>query len=282
MKRAPVIAVASGKGGTGKTTFAVNMALAAGEPVNLLDCDAEEPNAHLFLSLEWEEEREVTLKKPVFDAALCDGCGRCAEVCRFNAIALPGGKPMFFKELCHACGGCAIACPRGAITEEDAVVGRVRRGRTGEVRFADGRINVGEPQAPPVIEEVLAAADPALPTIVDAPPGTSCPAVASLTGADYALLVTEPTPFGLHDLAEAVEMARMIGVPFSVALNRSDLGDEGVERYCEREGIEITARFPFDRALAEAYSRGKPAVEAVPAHRAFFSSLWRKLKEAAR
>ena len=282
MKDAPVIAIASGKGGTGKTTVSLNLALSAGEAVNLLDCDVEEPNCHLFLRPEWDVEEPFLIPKPFFDLEKCISCGRCKEACRFNAIALPAGKPMFFGELCHSCGGCALACPVDAIIDKEVDAGRIRCAKLGDIHFCDGLIKVGEVQAPPIIERVKELAVAGIPSILDAPPGTACPAVASLMDVDFALLVTEPTPFGYHDLALAIDMADGLGVPSAVFINRSDIGDDCIHRLCEEKGIPVFGEIPFDRSLAEAYSRGIPAVNAVPAYRQLFRELWKKLREAVK
>lgn len=277
-----IIAVASGKGGTGKTTLSVNLALCAGESVRLLDCDVEEPNAHLFLRPDIQERKTIGLSVPSVDPAKCTGCGRCAEFCRFNAIAALKSGAMVFPELCHGCGGCAMLCPRKAITEVSREIGVLETGTTNGMDFVHGRLRVGEAMSPPLIRAVKCHATPDRLNIIDAPPGTSCPVISAIEGVDFCLLVTEPTPFGLHDLSLAVDMVRQIGVPFGVAVNRCDIGDDRVNEYCRKESIPILFELPEDRRVAEAYSRGEPIVLALPEYRERFVELLGRLKEAAR
>jgi MinD superfamily P-loop ATPase len=285
------LAVASGKGGTGKTTVAVNLALTMEGPVQLLDCDVEEPNAHLFLEPCWESQRTVSVPVPEVDEALCTACGACGRVCRFHAIVSLKTRPLVFPELCHGCGACSLACPEGAIREVPREVGVVQKGVRDNIRLVHGRLKVGEPMAGPLIRAVKRAAedesrdgaDRRLPTIVDAPPGTSCSVVATVRGSDFVMLVTEPTPFGLNDLTLAVSMLRTLAQPFGVVINRSDIGDEAVRDYCAAEGIPVLLEIPEDRRVAEAYSHGKPAVSAVPELRPVFRALYeRALAEAMR
>ncbi len=230
-----IVAVASGKGGTGKTTVAVSLALSlSGQGPLLVDCDVEEPNAALFLSPVLEERREVGRPVPEVDPARCTGCGRCAEVCQYHAIAVVGRKVLVFPELCHGCGSCAFQCPTGAIREVLNPMGVLERGRAGPVSFAQGTLKVGEAMAAPLIRQLKEWAIPPdsreRPVVLDAPPGTSCPVVETMRGADFVLLVTEPTPFGLHDLQLAVEVARDgLGLPVGVVINRDGVGDPGVE-----------------------------------------------------
>ncbi len=277
-----VIAVASGKGGTGKTTIAANLAWVAEKPVQLLDCDVEEPNVHLFLNGPPENETFVTLPIPQIDAERCNGCGECSRFCSFNAIAVVKGTPLIFPELCHACGGCARVCPQGAISEKEERIGAVQERRVGGIHLVTGLLTVGLSLAPPVVRAVKARSDQDMPVVLDAPPGTGCPVVAALQGADFALLVTEPTPFGLHDLRLAVELVRKLEIPFAVVVNRVGIGDERVHRFCSDEGIPIFSEFPDDRRVAEAYSRGKLLVEALPHWRPLFVDLWKKIEAATR
>ena len=268
-----IVAVASGKGGTGKTTVATSLALAAGREVRLLDCDVEEPNCHLFLEASAAEVETVGLPVPVVDPELCNTCGICGDACQFNAIAvLPGGAKVF-PTLCHGCGACTLLCPEEAIHEEIRPVGEVAAARVGSVELLTGRLAVGEALAPPVVREVRRRGAGAQTIIVDAPPGTGCPVMASLQGADVALLVTEPTPFGLHDLTLAVEAVRRLGIPFGVVVNRAGCGDDRVQQYCRTEGIPLLLEIPQDRRIAEAYARGRPLVEAFPEWRAPFAGL---------
>ncbi|MHB1348375.1 MAG: ATP-binding protein [Desulfobulbaceae bacterium] len=266
------IAVASGKGGTGKTTVAVALAGAAPGPVQYLDCDVEEPNGHLFLRPVIEAGRDVTLAVPRALPDRCNHCGKCRDICRFNAITVFGKETMVFPELCHCCGGCFLVCPEQALVEEQRLLGRLEQGRSGEIAFVHGRLRVGEAMAVPLIHEVLAQAGREL-VIIDAPPGTSCPFVAAVRGSDYVLLVSEPTPFGLHDLQLAVAVLRRLALPFGVIINRADLGDGRSEAWCEREQIPIHLRIPFDRKIAAGCGAGETLIESRPELRAAFAAL---------
>jgi MinD superfamily P-loop ATPase len=275
-----LVTVASGKGGTGKTTIVTNLALALAKkiPVQVLDCDVEEPNAHLFLHPVFQEEEEVTLPVPEVDNTKCNGCGKCSEVCAFHALAVAGGKVITFPEMCHGCGGCAFVCPQGAITEKPYRIGAVARGQAGKIDFVHGKIDVGVPLAPPVIRAVKRLAHKEGLTLIDAPPGTSCPVVAALKGSDFCLLVTEPTPFGLNDLKLAVGMVRELGIPFAVVINRSTLGDLRVERYCRQEKIPVLLKIPFDKRYAATYARGRCLVEDYPDWVPPFVGLWQEIE----
>jgi MinD superfamily P-loop ATPase len=288
-----IITVASGKGGTGKTTVAVSLALSLASwedvpaPV-LLDCDVEAPNAALFLNPVMRERREVGQMIPQVDPEACTLCGRCADVCQFNAIAVVGESVLVFSELCHACGSCALNCPADAIDEVLDVMGVLERGSSDGFEFAHGILNVGEMMAVPVIHQLKQLAIPPqvggrpcdeTPVILDAPPGNACPVVEAMEGADFVLLVTEPTPFGLHDLRQAVEVARdEMGLPVGVVINREGVGDQGVDAYCEAEGIPVLMRIPIDRRIAEAYSEGVSLVEALPRYRERFRELYRDVE----
>lgn len=253
------VAIASGKGGTGKTTVAVHLAYALaeqGRAVQYLDCDVEEPNGHIFLKPSIDQWVPVGISVPVVDKARCTACGKCAGVCKYNAIAVLK-KALIFPELCHGCGGCAPVCPVGALVEQPRIIGVVETGRAGPVAFGLGRLNVGEPMSPPVIRALKRARAAQGIVILDAPPGTACPVVATVRDADYVVLVTEPTPFGLNDLRLAVELVRQLGRRFGVVINRAGIGDEAVQRYCENEGIPLLAELPDDRRVAESYSRGE-------------------------
>jgi MinD superfamily P-loop ATPase len=279
-----VISVASGKGGTGKTTVAVNLATVAagqGEAVQLLDCDVEEPNAHLFLRPEWSSSRSVEVPVPEVDESACTLCGECARVCQFKAIACLKTTTLVFAELCHGCAGCWLLCPAGAIHPVGREVGVVERGAAGAVAFVHGRLRVGEAMSPPLIRAVKREMLGGRAGIIDAPPGTSCPVIEAVRGSDYLVLVTEPTPFGLNDLRLAVEMARELGLPHGVVINRCDVGDDGVRRFCDDDGIRILAEIPDDRRIAEAYSRGELIVDALPEYRETFGGLWSAIAEAA-
>jgi MinD superfamily P-loop ATPase len=279
------IAIASGKGGTGKTTVATNLAYLAaekGRTVAYLDCDVEEPNGHIFLQPEIDAERPIEKLVPEIDPARCTHCGRCAQVCRYGAIASLPQQTMIFAELCHSCGGCVLACPADAIHEKPRPIGQLRVGRSGAVRFAEGLLNVGEAMSPPAIRAVKAAAPAAELTILDAPPGTSCPVIETVRGCDRVVLVTEPTPFGLCDLTLAVEMIRAMSVPFAVVINRADAGDDRVRQYCDRQRIPVLAEIPDSRAVAESYSRGQLVCQTVPALRNRIAALLARLNDEER
>ena len=277
-----IVAVASGKGGTGKTTVSVNLARALEADVQLLDCDVEEPNTRLFLRGEVEATCEVTLPVPEVDEATCDGCGRCSQICEFGAIVSYGTTALTFPELCHGCGGCMLVCPHHAIQERDRRLGEVATIRAGRITLIEGRMDVGVATAPPVIRAVKAAMRTDGPTILDAPPGTSCPTIEAVRDADVVLLVTEPTPFGLHDLKLATEMVRQLDLPFGVVINRVGVGDDRVHRFCAQERIPIVMEVPDDRRVAEAYSRGELAVDVLPSYREVFRSLMGRIETLRR
>jgi MinD superfamily P-loop ATPase len=295
------IVVASGKGGTGKTTVATSLALAAGDAVRFMDCDVEAPNAALFLHLILDTRKEVGIQLPVVDKALCTHCGKCAEVCEFHAIAVIGKKILVFPELCHGCGSCTLVCPEKAISERLDVMGVLESGATPTgIDFARGVMNVGEPMAVPIIRELkkwnpisLRGATATKQShdrdgrlhrreehpprndieIRDSPPGASCPVVETMRGADFALLVTEPTPFGLHDLKQVVGIAHELGIPAGVVVNRDGIGDNAVEAYCAEAGIPILLRIPMERRFAEGIAQGRTLVEVAPEYREKFQAL---------
>jgi len=274
-----ILAVASGKGGTGKTTVAVNLARTLGSPVQLLDCDVEEPNDHLFLRGTLDLEEIVNIPIPEVDESRCDGCGECGRICEFHAIVSFGTVPLVFPELCHGCGGCTKVCPHDAIHEADSRMGVVELLQDGDITLVQGRLDVGVAMAPPLIRAVKAHLRAGMPAILDAPPGTSCPVVTTVRQTDFVLMVTEPTPFGLHDLTLAVGMVRELGVPFGVVVNRYGVGDDRVHVYCREEGIPILAEIPDDRRIAEAYSRGDLMVDVLPEYRGVFESLLSKIND---
>jgi MinD superfamily P-loop ATPase len=276
-----IISIASGKGGTGKTTVATNLAASVEGPVQLLDCDVEEPNAHLFLQPEIEATRTVTTPIPEIDLDKCDRCRKCAEICRFRAIAVAGDMVLTFPELCHSCGGCVAICPQSAITETGRELGVLEIGHMNGVRFAHGRLRVGEAMSPPLIRAVREKASDNGLTVIDAPPGTSCPVIAAMKDTDFVLLVTEPTPFGLHDLKLAVEAVRILKLPMGLVINRSDMGDDKVREYARVEEVPVLMEIPFDREIAESYSRGEMFTRVLPEWRVRFRKLLEQIEALA-
>ncbi len=265
----PKISVAAGKGGTGKTLLATSLAIALNEhypaEVQIIDCDVEEPNAHLLMQPELETEEPVFVKVPEVDQEVCTRCGICAQTCQFSAIAVIRDAVLTFHDLCAGCGACSYACPVDAITEIDRRVGTVETGTVaGGINFVTGNLNVGDQRATPVTGAVKAHINPDMITILDAPPGTACPMQETVEDTDYCILVTEPTPFGLSNLGDAVETCRTLGVPAGVVINRDGVGDQGVDEYCRKERIDILLRIPQDRSIAEAYSRGHSLLSARP------------------
>ena len=274
------ISVASGKGGTGKTLVSVNLAALMGAG-QYADCDVEEPNGAVFLKPELTGRDEVLKPVPVIDPGRCTLCRKCSDACRYNALAVLPSRVMVYAELCHGCGLCNWICPEGAISEHGASIGTVETGRRGELGFVRGSLNVGEPMAVPIIRAVRRAISTEGDAILDAPPGTSCPVVQSVLGTDFCLMVTEPTPFGLHDLELAVAMADKLGLRTAVVVNRSDIGDDRVDRFCEAKGIPVLARIPFDRRLAEVCSTGGLVVEELPDYRPVFEKLLDEVRQLA-
>ncbi len=259
------LAIASGKGGTGKTLISTNLARLWADQdlrVTYVDADAEEPNGHLFLQAKIESQERSKVWVPSLGGKKCAAHGKCQEICAFNAILSVGGKVMVFNELCHSCGACILACPDNALEEESREIGTISRGTAGKITFISSRLDVGEARVTPVIEEVVSLTkemDGIV--IIDAPPGTSCSAMAAVRGADLLLLVTEPTPFGLHDLELAVGMGRALGLELAAVINRADLGNDMVKQYLKAEGIPLLAEIPFDRQVAAAYAASELAID---------------------
>jgi MinD superfamily P-loop ATPase len=275
-----IISVASGKGGTGKTLVATSLALSlkGTGKVQLLDCDVEEPNDHIFLKVEITSSKAVSIMVPKVDEDRCTCCGKCAEVCAYNAIAVLGNHVLTFPQLCHGCGACSYLCPEKAITEEGRETGVIELGYSDGLKLVQGKLTVGEAMAPPVIRKVKEHASSDEIVIIDVPPGTSCPVVEAVKGSDFCLLVTEPTPFGLNDLALAVETVRELGIPCGVILNRAGVGDSKIEEYCEKEAISILLTIPLDTGIAHLYSQGIPLVEGSPQWRNSFLELFDRVK----
>ena len=275
-----IISVASGKGGTGKTTVAVNLALSIDGEVHYFDCDVEEPNGHIFLKPQFTHTEPLGIMVPRVDFDKCDYCGMCADACEFSAILVARKKLMVFDELCHGCYACQIVCKphKDAITmvlHQTAVLeeGTAKNG----IHFVHGKLNLGEPMPTPVIAQLKKRLPDSGTVIIDAPPGNSDAMVEAVIDTDFAILVTEPTPFGLHDLKLAVDTVKKLGVPMGIVVNRADLGDRELWDYASAEGIPILMEIPFDRRIAEAYSRGIPMVEVIPEYKDKFRELYEKI-----
>ena len=269
-----IISIASGKGGTGKTTVATNMALSLPLQVQLLDCDVEEPNAHLFINPLIEKKETITTPVPKIDEDKCNLCRKCVDICRFRALIVIGKVILTFPELCHSCGGCMIVCPEKAISETGRELGTMEKGKKNGLEFGHGRLRVGEAMAPPLIKKVRSLSKSEGIVIIDAPPGTSCPVITAIKGVDFVLMVTEPTPFGRHDLKLAVEVVKRLGISRGLIINRANMGDDQVRAYAERENLPVLMEIPFDRRIAEAYSRGGLVVDVMPEWKERFVQLY--------
>ena len=276
-----IISVASGKGGTGKTLVATSLALSLQnrKPVQFLDCDVEEPDAHIFLKPSLNHKQVVSIPVPRVDEKKCTHCGRCAEVCAYNAIAVIGEKVLIFPELCHGCGACSYLCPEGALSELNREVGVLEAGQSKGIQFIHGKLAVGEAMAVPVIREVKKHINRERLAIIDVSPGTSCPVVEAVRDSDFCLLVTEPTPFGLNDLALAIDMLNKLSIPSGVVINRDGAGDSKVEEYCHKEGIPILLRIPLNIEIAQLYSKGITLVEGMPQWQEAFIKLYNDIEQ---
>jgi MinD superfamily P-loop ATPase len=273
-----ILSIASGKGGTGKTTVAVNMALSLTN-IHLLDCDVEEPNCHIFLKPEMEVREKVEILVPEIDEKLCDFCGECARFCQYNALAVTEGVVMKFTQLCHSCGGCMLICPKNAITESTRAIGEVLHGKKQDIDFSYGLLNIGEAMATPIIKKLKDSIKRDKDVLIDAPPGTSCAVIETVKGSDYCILVTEPTPFGLNDLKIAVEMLESMDIPYGVVINRDGIGDTKVVKYCEQKKIPIHLKIPHDTRIAELYSMGMPFTQEMPEYKTMFLDMLTSIKE---
>lgn len=276
-----IISIASGKGGTGKTLVATSLALALNDKngAQLVDCDVEEPNAHIFMKPVFTHREAVSIPVPKVAEDKCTYCGKCAEVCAYNAITVIGRRVLVFPELCHGCGACSYLCPEKAISEHKKEIGVIEAGHSDGISFAHGKLAVGEAMAPPIIREVKSRVNNSGTVIIDVSPGTSCPVVESVKDSDFCLLVTEPTPFGLNDLALAVEMVRKLNIPCGVVLNRAGVGDSQVEEYCRKEKIPVLLTIPLDTEIARLYSRGITLVDGMPQWRKSFIKLFDQIEE---
>jgi len=280
-----IISVASGKGGTGKTTFATNLAMSLSS-VQFFDCDVEEPNANIFLHAKIKKKKNVEVQTPKIDKRKCNFCGKCADFCRFNALAVVPSEVLVFPELCHSCGGCELVCPENAVKWKKRVIGKVESGvstfsfnhSSGQVDLYQGFLNIGEAMAIPVIKAVKKHIDESRDVIIDAPPGTSCPVIETVKDSDYCVLVTEPTPFGLHDLKLAIDVIRHLYIPFGVVINRDGVGDDAVERFCAKEDIPVLMKIPHSKEIAELYSQGEPFVKEDGEYQKKFYELFERIK----
>ena len=276
-----IISVASGKGGTGKTLVATSLALSLkdSEGVQLLDCDVEEPNDHIFIKPEITKSEVVCIPIPEINEEKCTYCGKCAEVCVYHAIAVFTQHVLVFPNLCHGCGACSYLCPEKVITEVGREIGIVERGHSDGMEFAHGKLNVGEAMPTPVIRRVKAKANRDGIVIIDVSPGTSCPVVESIKDSDFCLLVTEPTPFGLNDLILAVETVKELEISCGVVINRAGVGDRKVEEYCLKEDIPVLLTIPLDTEIARLNSRGITLVEGMPQWKERFIGLFEWIRE---
>lgn len=282
-----ICAVASGKGGTGKTTITASLAAVWDTPLALADVDVEEPNLHLFLHPEFISNTPAFMEIPILDPTRCTLCGECASLCRFKALSVMGTQLLVFAEMCHGCGGCLAVCPEGALSPGGRMLGDVMEGHVrapqGVQPFLMGRLRVGEAMSPPLmrrVKERVADLATCMDVLIDSPPGVSCPAMNAVMDADVVVLVTEPTPFGLHDFRLAVEAFTPLGKPMGAVINRAGLGNDGVRDFCTSHGLPVWAEIPYSRSVAEAYSRGEVAVLAVPELRHAFQELTRHIRTA--
>lgn len=273
------IAIASGKGGTGKTTFAVNLAYVSQTPITLLDCDVEEPNIHLFFRPIWQESEEISVEIPSVLENQCNGCGECKKHCRFNAIVLLHGKPLIAEELCHSCGACKLACPLNLIQEKPRAIGIAHYAKLDKIELVSAELNVGEARSSALIEKLRKIKMDSELVLIDAPPGTSCATISAIRDVDYLVLVTEPTPLGFHDLSMAVRMADKLKLKTGVIINKADFGSEPIKEYCDIEKVPVLGEVLYDGQLAEAYSTGEIVAKVLPEYRRTFRDIWSGILE---
>ena len=276
-----IVSVASGKGGTGKTSVAVNMALSIGN-LQLLDCDVEEPNDHIFLKPKISSVQPVTVSVPIVNETLCDRCRKCADFCQYNALFVGSDEVLVFPDLCHSCGGCALVCPEEAISEVPHKIGTLKLGTNGNVELVYGELEVQKPMAVPIIKEVKRRIKRDKHAILDSPPGTSCPVIQTVKNSDFCILVSEPTPFGLHDLKIIVQVLESMEIPSGVIVNRAGVGDKIIYEFCRGKNIPILLEIPYDKRIAELYSRGIPFSQEMPEWRAKFIALFKTIRGLAK
>ena len=276
-----IVSVASGKGGTGKTSVAVNMALSIGN-LQLLDCDVEEPNDHIFLKPKISSVQPVTVSVPIVNETLCDRCRKCADFCQYNALFVGSDEVLVFPDLCHSCGGCALVCPEEAISEVPHKIGTLKLGTNGNVELVYGELEVQKPMAVPIIKEVKRRIKRDKDAILDSPPGTSCPVIQTVKNSDFCILVSEPTPFGLHDLKIILQVLESMEIPSGVIVNRAGVGDKIIYEFCRGKNIPILLEIPYDKQIAELYSRGIPFSQEMPEWRAKFLALFNTIRGLAK
>ena len=273
-----IVSIASGKGGTGKTTVSTNLALSV-KNVQFIDCDVEEPNANIFIKAKIRENEAVNVKIPEIDKRKCDFCGKCSKFCTYNAIAVVSSSVLIFPELCHSCGGCKLVCPKEAISWKEKTIGKIEHGITKDIDFYHGLLNVGEMQAIPVIKALKRKLNGNKNVILDVPPGTSCPVIESISGSDFCILVTEPTPFGLYDLKLAVKVVQHFNIPFGVVINRDGIGDKKVEDFCKNQNIPILLKIPERKKIAQLYSKGVALVNESYEWEEMFKDVFNKISD---
>ncbi len=274
-----IISIASGKGGTGKTTVATNLAASLDKEVQFLDCDVEEPNGHLFIQPKITEKKTIYTMVPEVNHDLCNLNRNCVDICRFAAITAIGDEILTFPGMCHSCGGCMVVCTQNAITEGKRELGEIEQGRKNHIHFIHGRLKIGEAMSPPLIKKVRSYIQPDMISIIDAPPGTSCPVIMAMKDVNFVLLVTEPTPFGLHDLKLAVGAVQLLDIPCGLVINRADIGNDSVYQYAKENDIPILMEIPFDRGIAQTYSHGKLIVDEDDHWRLKFQTLYSCIEE---